>query len=294
MGSSFASNAGEKGPFPSTEVNRKRSEHILEDRDTKVEVWEKTGMERIKERARALQSYKNDMEMIDSIAEGARSQAAKNQKKELLKVKEKADTIREWNFSHISSSRVEMKQLQEELNWLDTEIESGKVTDVTSSKRMEVINSMHNINKTHAIESLQKAKIKWLVEGNENSHFFHGILNKRRKQMSIRGVMKDGVWLDKPGQEELESAVTREEIKRAVWDCGVDKSPGPDGFMFGFYRQFWDLVEKDVILAVNYFLKHGEFSSGCNSSFIALIPKIPNANMVKDFRPISLIAYVKV
>nr|GFB56672.1 RNA-directed DNA polymerase, eukaryota, reverse transcriptase zinc-binding domain protein [Tanacetum cinerariifolium] len=77
-------------------------------------------------------------------------------------------------------------------------------------------------------ESLQKAKIKWSVEGDENSHFFHGILNKMRKQMSIRGVMKDGVWLDKPDQEELESDVTREEIKRAVWDCGVDKSPSPD------------------------------------------------------------------
>nr|GEV93489.1 RNA-directed DNA polymerase, eukaryota, reverse transcriptase zinc-binding domain protein [Tanacetum cinerariifolium] len=90
-------------------------------------------------------------------------------------------------------------------------------------------------------------------------------------------------------QEELESDVTREEIKRAVWDCGVDKSPGPDGFTFGFYHQFWDLVEKDVISVVNYFFKHGEFSSGCNSSFIALISKIPNANMVKDFRPISRI-----
>ncbi|GJZ97152.1 RNA-directed DNA polymerase, eukaryota, reverse transcriptase zinc-binding domain protein [Tanacetum coccineum] len=28
---------------------------------------------------------------------------------------------------------------------------------------------------------------------------------------------------------------------------------------------------------------------GCNSSFITLIPKIPDANLVKDFRPISLI-----
>nr|GFB27588.1 RNA-directed DNA polymerase, eukaryota [Tanacetum cinerariifolium] len=187
-------------------------------------------------------------------------------KLKFLKIK-----IREWNFSHISSSKVEMKHLQEELNRLDTEIKS---------------------------ESLQKAKIKWSVEGDENSHFFHRILNKRRKQMSIRGVMKDGVWLDKPDQlkeeflnhfrdrfsrpvenrvsfdmefpnslsraqkEELESDVTREEIKRAVWDCGVDKSPCPDGFTFGFYRQFWDLVEKDVISAVNYFFKHVEFSSG--------------------------------
>nr|GEV44811.1 RNA-directed DNA polymerase, eukaryota [Tanacetum cinerariifolium] len=59
---------------------------------------------------------------------------------------------------------------------------------------------------------------------------------------------------------ELESDVSNEEIKRAVWDCGIDKSPGSDGFTFG-----------------------------CNSSFIALIPKVPDANTVKDFRPISLI-----
>nr|GFC86151.1 RNA-directed DNA polymerase, eukaryota, reverse transcriptase zinc-binding domain protein [Tanacetum cinerariifolium] len=125
---------------------------------------------------------------------------------------------------------------------------------------------------THAIESLQKAKIKWSVEENRVSF-----------------DMEFPNSLSRAQQEKLESDVTREEIKRAVWDCGVDKSPGPDGFTFGFYRQFWDLMEKDVISDVNYFFKHGEFSSGCNSSFIALIPKIPNANMVKDFRPISLI-----
>nr|GEV99475.1 nucleotide-binding alpha-beta plait domain-containing protein [Tanacetum cinerariifolium] len=31
---------------------------------------------------------------------------------------------------------------------------------------------------------------------------------------------------------ELESDVSNEEIKRTVWDCGIDKSPGPDGFTF--------------------------------------------------------------
>nr|GFC20548.1 RNA-directed DNA polymerase, eukaryota, reverse transcriptase zinc-binding domain protein [Tanacetum cinerariifolium] len=35
-------------------------------------------------------------------------------------------------------------------------------------------------------------------------------------------------------------------------------------------------------------LLHGEIPKGGNSSFITLIPKVPNANMVKDFRPISL------
>ncbi|GJY71084.1 hypothetical protein Tco_0474787 [Tanacetum coccineum] len=30
-------------------------------------------------------------------------------------------------------------------------------------------------------------------------------------------------------QKDLECMVSKEEVKRAVWDCGTDKSPGPDG-----------------------------------------------------------------
>ncbi|GKC28617.1 RNA-directed DNA polymerase, eukaryota [Tanacetum coccineum] len=90
-------------------------------------------------------------------------------------------------------------------------------------------------------------------------------------------------------QVDLELEVSKDEIKRAVWDCGMDKSPGPDGFKFGFYRRFWKVIENDVYEAVQYFFSHGVFPNGCNSSFIALILKIPNANLVKDFRPISLI-----
>ncbi|GKA69408.1 RNA-directed DNA polymerase, eukaryota, reverse transcriptase zinc-binding domain protein [Tanacetum coccineum] len=87
----------------------------------------------------------------------------------------------------------------------------------------------------------------------------------------------------------MERRISKEEVKRAVWDCGVDKSPGPDGFSFSFYRHFWPVIEKDVFEAVDYFFMYGEIPNGCNSNFIALIPKILDANMVKDFRPISLI-----
>ncbi|GKF75780.1 hypothetical protein Tco_0225224, partial [Tanacetum coccineum] len=143
-----------------------------------------------------------------------------------------------------------------------------------------------------------KAKIKWSVEGDENLSFFHGMLNKNHKQLSIRGVMADGVWIENPDLVKDEffqhfssrfGKPTEEELKRAVWDCGMDKSPGPDGFTFGFVRKFWSTIENDVYEAVTYFFTNGDIPKGCNSSFIALIPKNPGANMVKDFRPISLI-----
>ena len=78
-------------------------------------------------------------------------------------------------------------------------------------------------------------------------------------------------------------------LKERFWDCGTNKSPGPDGFTFEFYRKFWNLIDQDVVAAVTAFFATGLLPLGCNSSFIALIPKSHEAKMVKDFRPISLI-----
>nr|GEW81690.1 RNA-directed DNA polymerase, eukaryota, reverse transcriptase zinc-binding domain protein [Tanacetum cinerariifolium] len=83
--------------------------------------------------------------------------------------------------------------------------------------------------------------------------------------------------------------ILKEEIEGAVWDCGLNKSLGPDGFTFGFYQKFWFLLEEDVVAAVNQFFHHGYVQKGGNASFIALILKSHGAKMVKDFRPISLI-----
>ncbi|GJU57675.1 hypothetical protein Tco_1235441 [Tanacetum coccineum] len=65
--------------------------------------------------------------------------------------------------------------------------------------------------------------------------------------------------------EDLEREVSKQEIKTAVWGCGTDKSPGPDGFSFGFYRHFWPVIEHDVYMAVNHFFIHGEIPPSCKA-----------------------------
>nr|GEX89770.1 RNA-directed DNA polymerase, eukaryota [Tanacetum cinerariifolium] len=88
---------------------------------------------------------------------------------------------------------------------------------------------------------------------------------------------------------ELEKQVSTDEIRTAVWACGENKSPGPDGFTFEFFRKFWDTIGPDLCLAVEWFFDHGSFSRGCNSSFITSIPKVQDPKFVNDYRPISLI-----
>ncbi|GKC09431.1 RNA-directed DNA polymerase, eukaryota [Tanacetum coccineum] len=88
---------------------------------------------------------------------------------------------------------------------------------------------------------------------------------------------------------DLECEVTCDEIKRVVWDCGSDKSPGLDGFIFEFFKKFWSIVGGDVCNAVKEFFWSSAFPKGCNPSFIALTPKVVDAKHPNDFRPISLI-----
>nr|GEX85328.1 RNA-directed DNA polymerase, eukaryota, reverse transcriptase zinc-binding domain protein [Tanacetum cinerariifolium] len=54
-------------------------------------------------------------------------------------------------------------------------------------------------------------------------------------------------------QSDLELEISKEELKKAVWDCSNEKSPSPDGFTFGFYRRFWKIIESDVFEAVKQF-----------------------------------------
>ncbi|GJS34391.1 RNA-directed DNA polymerase, eukaryota [Tanacetum coccineum] len=92
--------------------------------------------------------------------------------------------------------------------------------------------------------------------------------------------------------EDLDRNIANDEIKAAVWACGENKSPGLDGYTFEFFRQYWDIIGSDLCVAVDWFFVSGTLPRRCNSSFIALIPKVTDAKFVTDFRPISLIGSV--
>ncbi|GKE82187.1 hypothetical protein Tco_1552187, partial [Tanacetum coccineum] len=57
---------------------------------------------------------------------------------------------------------------------------------------------IHDLDKRHSFDLAQKAKIQWAIEGDESSKYFHGIINKKRSQLAIRGVLVDGEWIEDP------------------------------------------------------------------------------------------------
>nr|GFA25097.1 RNA-directed DNA polymerase, eukaryota [Tanacetum cinerariifolium] len=241
-----------------------------------------------------LYNYWLKVDGFDKLVRDAWNDAPGNKKNKIrnfmYKLKYTKEKIRGWLSTYRLNSRGALSKLKEDLRMFDEAIDKGNSPVEMVHKRLETLNKIQQVNNTHISEVAQKAKIKWVVEGDENTKFFHDMLNKKRNQRSIWGIMVNGTWIDDPvKRDDLEHMVTKEEVKKAVWDCGSDKSPGPDGFSFSFFRHFWSTIEKDIFEAINCFFTNEDMPNGCNSNFIALIPKIIDANMVKDLCPISLI-----
>ncbi|GJV62376.1 hypothetical protein Tco_1468476 [Tanacetum coccineum] len=145
---------------------------------------------------------------------------------------------------------------------LDKVLDQGNGSDDLVNERSMLLKELQDFNARSSLDMAQKAKIRWFIEGIEKSKYFHGIINRKRSQLAIRGVLVEGDWIDEPSivknkflshfadrfsspslhritleaqfpkqisfdqKEDLERSVTYDEIKCAVWDCGSNKSPG--------------------------------------------------------------------
>lgn len=231
--------------------------------------------------------------------------------------------IKQWNKVRLNGRN--RLTITRELAEVDLEISKPNGDDTLVEKRMNLAHELRELQSRESKDLRQKAKVKWAIEGDENSKFFHAIINAKRKGGRITGVKHNGRWIDQPSGvkscfrdyfahkfqrfdgarfkmthdpvrriseedvQNLEVKFSTQEIKEAIWNCGGDKAPGPDGFSFAFIKHFWDVLKDDVVNMVNEFHENAFIPVGCNASFITLIPKVSNPMLVSDFRPISLI-----
>ncbi|GJW37830.1 RNA-directed DNA polymerase, eukaryota [Tanacetum coccineum] len=187
----------------------------------------------------------------------------------MKKMKYLKEKIRMWVKANKENSKSHKQCLQEELSKIDLLLDKGEGSSTLISKRMEILKSIQDFVKLDTMEWIESP----ILVKDEFLSYFASRFNKPPDyRLHIDLDFPNKLSLEQ--QMVLEIEVTREEIKKAVWDCGVDKSPGPDGFTFGFYRRYWTFLENDVVEAVLYFFNHGQFPKGSNSSsFNTLIPK---------------------
>nr|GEX99994.1 transposon TX1 uncharacterized [Tanacetum cinerariifolium] len=151
-----------------------------------------------------------------------------------------------------------------------------------------------------SIENLKKEamRIRWDVEGDENSKFFHSFVTGRNNKCNLRGLLVNGAWCEdlmvikaemakhyrelfsdaekdlpifcspkvmRISMEEaqmLEMIFSENEVWEAISGCGGNKAPGPDGFNFKFIRKVWEVIKQELLRTIAWFWKKMEISKG--------------------------------
>ncbi|GJS77998.1 putative RNA-directed DNA polymerase, eukaryota, reverse transcriptase zinc-binding domain protein [Tanacetum coccineum] len=210
-------------------------------------------------------------------------------------------SIKQWYSNIKINDRNKRLEDLNDLKVIDKKIDDGSANENDRENRIKLLQDIDNLDNLEAHDLIQKAHIKWDIEGDENSKFFHGIINQKRRSQSIieKFQAHDSQIIFSPlvhstglcsnDRDFLETHVTLKEVKIAVWDCGGNKAPGPAGFSFVFVKKYWDLFKKDIFKFVDLFLASGTMLQGANSSFFKLFSKVSNPIHIKDFRLISLI-----
>ncbi|XP_068472346.1 uncharacterized protein [Phaseolus vulgaris] len=243
--------------------------------------------------------------------------------KEKLK-KLKAD-LKVWNKEVFGDVNLASEELQKRINVLDIKDDDRGLDESEREERRSLLANLNKVMfKQEAIMS-QKARQKWLKQGDLNTKFFHLSVKWRRARNELHGMFVNGRWcedkevikdkvrvyfedrfarkegcqvrldnvrfnsISEEDNELLIADFSEDEIRGAVWNCDSSKSPGPDGFNFGFLKHYWEIIKLDVLSAVKDFASKSNWPRGSNASFLCLVPKVENPQQLGEFRPISLV-----
>ncbi|GJR51937.1 RNA-directed DNA polymerase, eukaryota, reverse transcriptase zinc-binding domain protein [Tanacetum coccineum] len=178
-----------------------------------------------------------------------------------------------------TSDRVTKHYKLQLIESVEDKIKAGSTNDDDRDSRIKLLQEVDKLDTFESFDLFQKVRVKWDIEEKFKHHDSNVDYPLFANSFGLCCLESDI----------LETHVSLDEVKNAVWDCGSSKAPGPDGFSIAFVKKYWDDIKVDILEYVNIFLDTGLLPHGFNSYFFTLIPKVSNPIFIKDFRPISLI-----
>ncbi|GJW77906.1 putative RNA-directed DNA polymerase, eukaryota, reverse transcriptase zinc-binding domain protein [Tanacetum coccineum] len=115
-----------------------------------------------------------------------------------VKVKELKAQLK-LRFSRTKVSEVSRKNsILVSLKSLDDKIHAGQATYEDKRLRVKTWHELDNLVNLESMGMFQKARVRWDVEGDENTKFFYGIINSKRNTQMIKGILHEGTWITDP------------------------------------------------------------------------------------------------
>ncbi|MCI04221.1 transposon TX1 putative protein, partial [Trifolium medium] len=192
-------------------------------------------------------------------------------------------TSRLWNREVYGNVDHKIEKVTGEIEVLELKCENVGLDEADLLERKEKFDYLWMLLKSKESMEFQKSRSRWLREGDANTGFFHACVKSRKRSNSIVALKKGRSWLSNPdavraevvgyfknhfqevlwerpkldevffpclneGQcEALEGSFLEEEVLAVVVDSDGNKSPGPDGFNFNFFKKFWGLLKREIV-----------------------------------------------
>ncbi|XP_020705669.1 uncharacterized protein LOC110116443 [Dendrobium catenatum] len=170
----------------------------------------------------------------------------------------------------------------------------------------------------------QRAKVKWIEEGDANTKLFHAFDNARKNGNLVPQLKNNnGSLTEDPKEIEelfynyfqkkwddrdsvltdwsphwkvlndedrtcLEADLRDSEIWEVVRNSGNNTAPRFDGITYSFFKHYWSIVGMDVCMVVRSFFLTGRMDKDWKNNIVVLIPKSNNPVTPTGFQPISL------
>ena len=246
----------------------------------------------------------------------------------LSKLKILKAPLRNWRRQNFDLMENKIADLERVILELERAAESRRLDDMEIA-RLNAANSMLNIWLIRRERVWRQRARSYGFSGKDhNTKFFHAATLLRKKKQEISRIKINGVSIEgtqnikqqvqeyfvkrftqewtpefdfemdshmKISEEQarnLELIPSREEIKNAVWACGIDKAPGFDGFNFRFIREMWEEMKEEIFDTVTSFFRYGGSLRHLNVTWVSLIPKKENPTAIEDYRPISMVGSI--
>lgn len=230
--------------------------------------------------------------------------------------------LKHWNHAHFGHLQTNIQAIKRHLDHLQSLTPSPTTLQLEKSG----LEDLDELLVRERILWMQKAKSKWLEEGDTNTHFFHLSTIIHRKSNHIHHILDHhnvlvsdydtiGVVFVKfftnlytsslpsfpfdlqglispsvfgAANTNLTTIPSDVEIHRSLISMANNKSLGLHGMSPVFFKTYWSIIVVDVINAVQNFFSTGKLNKAVNHTFITLVPKRLAANKVELFRPIAL------
>ncbi|KAK9069383.1 hypothetical protein SSX86_011286 [Deinandra increscens subsp. villosa] len=115
-----------------------------------------------------------------------------------LKLKSVKGAIKAWQLRKREEENEEFKREMATCNNLEREAEVRTLCPEEMENWVESKSKILAINKRRIEDLKQKSRVRWAAEGDDNTAFFHGMINANLANNRIGGIYVDGRWIKKP------------------------------------------------------------------------------------------------